>query len=214
MIALALAAAAANAEPIAESIAVPSAVNASPGAVSAHASVSRMETTNVPESAPLNLVSRTFVRILPYLDATLELQRLTYKARESDVHEDIDESALKQLLLDISGDGPSTGADAGDTVVKSLQPAVGELQQRAALEAVTPGASAAKDESENLASAVKAALSRDDVKVYSAVIENSTESSNAFFLVDEETNDILVIIVTSAKSKHGEAPSPALPTRS
>jgi hypothetical protein len=240
MIALALAATAANAQTaIADSAAADSAAatmllaSASAPAPIRAVPMSHMETTNTTESAPLNLVNRTFSRIEPFLDATLELQRLTYRAHESAARETIDEAALKQLLVDISGEE--------DAFVSSLELASTEVQLRSSLEAVTPASiwasSAAADlvstdafadfsavanaqstvmieAGENFAGAVKAALIREDVKVYSAVIENGAESSRVFILVDEETSDILVLSVTKSKAKSVEVPvSPSSPAR-
>lgn len=161
----------------------------------------RMETTNVTESAPLNLINRAFGRIEDLLIESIDSQRLTYRANDL-AGQTIDQSILKQLIRDVAG-------DSVEVTVQTVEKQTTETQLRIALATListnemqsetsneSPGLHT--DLIERFGNAAKAALSRDDVKLYSARSIDKAETSKILLFVDEETSDILALYVTKA----------------
>lgn len=163
--------------------------------IAADASGSRIETTNHTDSAPLNLVNRSYAKLESGLGDMIDSQRLTYRLRSRAVGDTV-EQVLKDLILNISG-GPSEASLSELDEVSS-----GDLP--AALDTFTRKFAAADGldrELSGFVSAIKAALARTDVKIFEARIHERERGEDAHFLalVDEETNELLVLSLANLR---------------
>ncbi len=158
-----------------------------------HAGATRMITTHMAQSAPLNLVNRWFARLEGTLDDSWSSERLTfesYRWAEIENHE----RTIAKLLTDISG-GPS------EVQILELSPvSPSESSIRQTLEQFLNSLSF-RDGSEDAGAmiqksfkaAVKAALTRPDVFIHSARILRTGGESRVLVLVDDETKDLVLL---------------------
>lgn len=160
----------------------------------AGASPVRMITTNTTESAPLNLVSRSFIRLEPAFADSIEAQRLTYLVRRASSDPSLLQQGLRSLLGHISSEGSAITIAAPETEsqshgqVESFLLAVN--QDLAAAAAARP---ATVDAVERLKFALNSAITRQDMKVLSATVAEERLNTQHLILIDEETSDLLLL---------------------
>lgn len=179
-----------------------------PATPSANLTKHRMETTHTTESAPLNLINRSFNRLEDLLNDSWETQRLTYRAyvaksgnsspqpKSNDLKISIETEDLKRLLVDLGG-----GAE--DVQILNFEPVTTENQAQNVLNSITTslGSSFSENGEFNesigkLGNSMKAALVRDDVKMFSVNLREKSDPSKVVILVDEETSDVLLLYLT------------------
>ncbi len=166
----------------------------------------RMETTNLPESAPLNNANRTFRQLERYFDDHTQSQRLSYR-----IHRVATESiaepmviSIRRLLLNISG-----GTAPGETSVniQSLNAASDLPARRSQLASFLQGVTnviSTTGQAPTLSliplnkfeHALNALLAREDLRIFTAVVLEEGFQSQILLLEDEETAELLLLFVT------------------
>ena len=164
---------------------------------STHAGATRMISTNMAQSAPLNLVNRWFARLESTLDPSWSTERLTFRSyRYSEINNP--EKTIVKLLNDISG-GPDEVrileltplVPTESTIRQTLDQFLNSLNFR-------PGTDeTALTAQESLRAAVKAALARPDVLIHSARILRANIESRVLILIDNETKDLVLFALGS-----------------
>lgn len=157
----------------------------------------RMISTNMAQSAPLNLVNRWFARLESTLDPSWSTERLTFRSyRYSEINNP--EKTIVKLLNDISG-GPDEVrileltplVPTESTIRQTLDQFLNSLNFR-------PGTDeTALTAQESLRAAVKAALARPDVLIHSARILRANIESRVLILIDNETKDLVLFALGS-----------------
>jgi hypothetical protein len=159
-------------------------------------SVSQFQTINTVESAPLSLVNRSFSRLEASLDDSVDPDLLTYRLRNVD---DNVEVTIKGLLVNIAG-GPSeatvTEFDLTSPDPRQIKLAVETFTSEISQMEVSENSRAQVLES--LSTAIKAALARADVKLYSASVNEKNLETKFLIMLDEETRELLAISLSSA----------------
>lgn len=157
----------------------------------------RMITTNLAQSAPLNLVNRWFARLESTLDSSWSAERLTFRSyRHSEIQNP--EKTIVKLLNDISGGAEEVRileltliVPTESTIRQSLDQFLNSLSFRAGTDETALTAQ------ESLKAAVKAALARPDVLIHSARILRANIESRVLILIDNETKDVVLLALGS-----------------
>ena len=166
----------------------------------------RMETTNIPESAPLNSVNRGFRELERSFDDHTQSQRLSYRIHRLSTQSFTEtfESSIRRLLLNIIG-----GTAPGDTsiAIQSITAGHDLTNRRWQLatflrlvsSVISPSAQVRASSVvpfNKFESALNAILAREDLKVFTAAILEEGFQTQILILQDEETSELLLLFVT------------------
>ena len=157
----------------------------------------RVDSTNITESAPLNLLNRTFARLETGLDDSVDSQRLTYRIRSADPDKSVD-SILKGLLNNISGSDDESVVNEfirlDTSAEENIDKTISTFIQTASFDEEDDEISPRLQQ--NFASAVKSSLARPDIQLFSAQIKEHTQSSRVLIVYDQETKDVVVLYLS------------------
>jgi hypothetical protein len=153
---------------------------------------SRVQTINSVESAPLAVVSRSFTRLETSLGDSFDPDLLSYRIRHpGDSLDDALEETMKTLLVNIAG-GPIEAS------VTNLEMVNSEPRQ-VTLALDTFAHDLDSEVIDGLSAALRSALARPDLKLYSARVVEKSEDLRFLLVFDEETQELLVMSLSIAR---------------
>lgn len=154
----------------------------------------RMITTATTESAPLNLVGRSFIRLEPAFNENIEAQRLTYIVRRASNDSNLMVPGLRGLLSNVSSGAGTISINSADSDSQVRAQLDGFL---AAIDQSLAGATASRpttaDAIDRLKLALNSAITRQDMKLFSASVAEERLTTHYLILLDEETSDLLLL---------------------